>query len=180
MIDILMWISIITGGILVLMLLLSIIGGLDLDFDVDIDFETDTDVDVGPSGLGVLKGGLAFISISTWVAKIVLVSGFDLYLVLLISFASGALAVTIIGLVMRQLLKIETNTNWHPEDAAFKKGKVYLKIPKNGFGIIHVKINGANRELKATTEEMDINTGESILIEEFSNGIAKVILCKDK
>ena len=175
-----MWISIVTGGILVLLLLLSIIGGLDLDLDVDFDFETDTDTDVGHGGLGVLKGGLAFISIATWVAKIVLVSGFNLYLVLFISFSSGALAVVIIGLVMRQLLKIETNTNWHPEDAVFKMGKVYLKIPQNGYGIVQVKINGSNRQLKATTEEKDINTGETVLIEEVSDGIAKVIISKNK
>ncbi len=180
MIDILMWISIVTGGILVLMLLLSILGGLDLDMDFNFDFNTDTDTDVGHGGLGVFKGALAFVSIATWVAKIVLVSGFDLYLVLLISLSSGALAVLIMGLVLRMLLKIETNTNWHPEDAAYKMGKVYLKIPQNGFGIIHVKINGANRELKATTDEKDIKTGETIIIEEYKNGIAKVVLAKDE
>ncbi len=178
MIDILMWISIVTGGILVLMLILSIVGGLD--FDMDFDFNTDADTDVGHGGLGVFKGALAFVSIATWVAKIVLVSGFNLYLVLLISLSSGALAVLIIGLLLQQLLKIETNTNWHPENAAYKIGKVYLKIPQNGFGIIHVKINGANRELKATTEEMDIKTGEMIIIEEYKNGIAKVVLAKNE
>jgi len=69
MITILTWVSIIAGGILILMMLLSIIGGLDLDLDVDIG---STDVETDAGGLGVIKGFLTFVSVSSWIIKVLL------------------------------------------------------------------------------------------------------------
>lgn len=172
MIDILMWISVISGGILVLMLLLSLVGGFDLDLDVDI--ETDTDFDTG--GLGLVKGVLTFVTFSTWIAKVIIISGINLYLVTLIAGLSGLFAVFVLGLVMKLLLKNVSNVNWHPEDAINKSGKVYLRIPTIGSGIIQVKINGSTRQLKATTDDKEIKTGSEILVLEVVDGVAKVIL----
>jgi len=55
--EILTYISIFSGGILILLLFLSILGGLDLDFDFpDGDGEVDSS-----GGIGIVKGGLTFI-----------------------------------------------------------------------------------------------------------------------
>ena len=55
-------------------------------------------------------------------------------------------------------------------DAVYQEGKVYLRIPKDGEGIVHVKIKGANRELKAKTRNRkEIKTGASILVTEVEN-----------
>jgi len=70
MITILTWISITTGGILILMMLMSLIGGLDLDFDLDVG-STDTDTD-SSGGLGAIKGALTFVAVSSWVVKVLL------------------------------------------------------------------------------------------------------------
>jgi len=67
--DILFWVSIFSGGLLVLLLILSLIGGLDIDVDTDLG-PTDLDTDAG--GLGLFKGFLTFLSTSAWMIKIMI------------------------------------------------------------------------------------------------------------
>jgi len=55
----------------VLLLLLSLLGGLDLDIDTDFSSESDTD---SGGGLGVIKGILTFVSVASWAMKIFLLS----------------------------------------------------------------------------------------------------------
>jgi len=69
MITILTWVSIVAGGILILLMLLSLIGGLDLDLDLG-----SPDVDTDAGGIGLIKGILTFTSVSSWVIKVLLVS----------------------------------------------------------------------------------------------------------
>jgi len=150
MADILLYTSLFTGSLLVLLLLLSLIGGLDLDIDVDFD----------SGGLGYIKSGLTFISIGTWVVKIVLVTSESPWLAALAGLAAGGAAVFILSMFLKFLLSNQSFVNWSSEDAINLSGKVYLKIPKNGTGIIQVDINGATRELKAKTiNQKEIKTG---------------------
>ncbi|NNE27791.1 MAG: hypothetical protein HKN09_13175, partial [Saprospiraceae bacterium] len=69
MITILTWVALIAGSFLILMMLLSVIGGLDLDVDLG-----STDVDTDAGGLGLIKGVLTFISVASWVMKVLLVT----------------------------------------------------------------------------------------------------------
>jgi len=181
MITIITYISIISGSILILQLLLSLLGGLDLDFDVDLDLgDTDTDTDAG--GLGVIKSGLTFISVCLWVVRIFLLLNWNPYLAAMIGIGSGLIAVVLLTWMLRALLKNEVNVNWHPEDAVAKMAKVYLRIPKtNGSGIIQLNIKGANRELKAITKDgLDIATGEQVFVEDYQDGFAIVSKFENK
>lgn len=161
MIEILTWVSIFSGGILILMLLLSLIGGLD--FDVDFDMGS-TDVDTGAGGLGVFKGILTFVSVTAWVIKVLVATKKHMALAICIGILSGIAALLLLNYLIRLMLKNDTNVNWSMEDALYQKGEVYLKIPgKKESGLVHININGANRELKALSfDKKQIQTGTAI------------------
>lgn len=159
---ILFWVSIVTGGLLILLLLLSLIGGLELDMDVG------GDIDVDAGGLGLLKGMLTFISISSWVIKIVLATGKHPGIAILIGVACGFIAFALLNYMLVLLMRNAVNVNWSMNDALFQKGKVYLKIPaENGEGIVTVSIKGAKRELKAKSfNNKEITTGSNVKVME--------------
>ncbi|NNF35576.1 MAG: NfeD family protein [Saprospiraceae bacterium] len=179
-VEILTWISITSGGLLILLLLVSIIVGADADVDADVDIDFDVDVDAGDAsvdsgGLGMLKGGLTFIAVSSWMVRTVLVSGITLWQALLIGVVSGILAVMFLSWIFRLLLRNQQYSNWSPDEAIGKTAKVYLKIPPSGNGLIRVNINGTFRELKAITgEEEEIATGSEVYISDYDGTNAVV------
>ena len=160
MIAILTWVSIIAGGILVLLLLLSLLGGLDIDVDID---NGDTDTSAG--GIGLMKGALTFISVSSWVMKVLMVGQQGKTLSIVIGVLSGILAFALLNYLLKALLKNEENVNWKMSDALFQRGTTYLRIPAGGEGIVQVDIRGASRELKAKSKSgQEIKTGESVVV----------------
>ncbi len=171
MITILTWISIIAGGLLIILLLLSLIGGLDLDLDVDT-----ADIDTDAGGLGFLKGMLTFVSVSSWVIKVLLATDKHPAIAITIGILIGLLAFALLSYLIRVLLRNDKNVNWSLEDAMFTYGEVYLKIPAlEGTGIVQVDINGATRELKAKSfDGKEIPTGMSIQVIDLEGDIVVV------
>lgn len=169
MITVLTYIALITGGLLILMLLLSIFSGLDLDLDFDFG---DVEVD-GGGGLGILKGFLTFFSIGAWTARIFLISQLNPVIAFTVGVAAGGVAVYLLSLFLKFLLSQQSNVNWSARDALLRPGKVYLKIPPNGEGIVKVDLKGAYRELRArAVEGQEIPTGTPVLVEDVqSDGI---------
>lgn len=171
MIEILTYTSLIAGGLLILLLLLSIFGGSDIDTDIGGDI----DADASSGGIGFIKAGLTFISVGSWVVKLVLAIEENPVYAFGAGLIAGLIAVFILNLLLRLLLKQQSNVNWKSEDALFKEGKVYLKIPASGQGIVQVTINGTNRELKAKTQNnTDIPTGATVTILDIENNMAIV------
>lgn len=177
-VELLTWISIASGGLLILLLLVSIIVGADADVDADVDFDVDVDAgdaDVDSGGLGMLKGGLTFIAVSSWIVRTVLVSGISLWQALLLGVISGILAVLFLSWIFKLLLRNQQYSNWSPDEAIGKTAKVYLKIPPSGNGLIRVNINGTFRELKAVTgDEDEIATGSEVYISDYDGTNAVV------
>lgn len=174
LVNILFWVSIIAGGLLVLLMLLSLIGGLDLDLDIETG---SPDVETDSGGIGLLKGFLTFVSVSSWVVKILIAADKHPGIALGIGIFAGLVAFLLLNYLFKLLLKNESNVNWKVEDALFQKGEVYLKIPadKSKNGIIQVTINGALRELKAhSATGKEIKTGESIRVVEVDGDFVKV------
>lgn len=167
MISVLTWISIIAGGVLILLMILSLIGGLDFDMDMG-DTGIDTDTDSG--GIGLLKGSLTFISVTSWVIKLVLATNSHPMIAIGIGIISGTLAFLLLNYLFKILLKNEQNVNWTMDDALYREGRVYLKVPvEKGTGIVQVDVKGATRELKAkTNHSKPISTGESIIVTEIT------------
>lgn len=165
MLTILTYISLIAGGILILLLLLSLIGGLDLDLDIG-----DSDIGTDAGGLGVIKGILTFVSVTSWVIKLVIVSQESIWVAVVIGCVAGGAALWLLSFIFKTLLKNEENVNWEMTDAVYQEGKVYLRIPADGSGIVHVNVKGAKRELKAKSRlKEEIKTGASILVTDTEN-----------
>lgn len=166
MTDVLLYISMITGGILLLSLLLSLFSGLDLDMDVDVD-------DGG--GMGYFKGGLTFISFASYVVRSVLISSDNWILAIILGVVVGGVAVGLLSWFLRWLLRNQEVVNYKLSDAVYKQGKVYLKIPTEGTGIVHVNIGGVNREMKAATDDKEaIPTGATILVDRVEGDVVYV------
>ncbi len=157
MIEILTWTSIFAGGILILLFLVSLIGGMDLD----IDLESDTDA----GGLGIVKGVLTFVSVASWVIKILLVSNKHPGMAIAVGVISGVLAFMLLNYLFKILLRNEENVNYSMSDALFESGEVYLKIPAKGSGIVNVNVKGATREMKAKSKDSkEIKTGSKVMV----------------
>ena len=166
--------SLICGTLLALFMLLSLLGGLDLDFEINT-----VETDVGTGGLGVLKSGLAFLTFTSWVANILLSASVNPLLTLFVSVAVGVLVVFLMTYFLKFLLGLQSNVNWDFHQAEGKSGKVYLKIPEKGTGLIQIDINGVTRELKAKSNDNSvIPSGSEILVLEVEKEIAEVTLYK--
>lgn len=169
--EILNWVAIICGSILIILMVISLIGGLDLDFDLG---DTDTDAE-GMGGIGIIKGSLTFISVSSYMIKVILATNTYPIFALTAGLAAGYIAVLVLNKFLKLLLRNEHNVNWKPDESIGKEGKVYLQIPKDGSGIIHVMIKGILRELKAKSKNnKEIATGEKIVVNNFADGFALV------
>tara|TARA_R110000737_G_scaffold331286_1_gene347418 strand:+ start:1610 stop:2095 length:486 start_codon:yes stop_codon:yes gene_type:complete len=146
----------ISGGLLVIMLLLSLVSGLDLDFDFGD----------GDDGGGILKPTLVFFSIGAYIVRGFLLAESNPLIALAAGLISGGIAVFILSIVLKWILSQQENVNWSPSDALYQKGRTYLKIPADGTGIVQIDINGVTRELKAiTNDKSDIPTGADIQVE---------------
>jgi len=100
-IEILTYVSFVTGGILVLLLVLSIFSGLDFDFDLPTEVSVDTDTG---GGFGILKSVLTFISISTYVVKLLIALNYTMAIAIIAGASSGIMAVLILANLMLFLI----------------------------------------------------------------------------
>ena len=172
--NILFWMGTAAGGLLVLLLLMSILGGLDLGGDVDsvdVDFDVDGDGEIDVAGdapLGLIKTVLTFISVGAFTARaIVLNTGWSWAIVAISSLIAGVIAVLLLSWFFKWLLKNQEEGNWHMWQAEGQVGTVYVPIPKGGKGRITIKIDGANREVAAKSEDgAPIASREKVLVVE--------------
>lgn len=163
MLDILFWISIFTGGSLLILLALSLLGGLDLDLDIggDADFDGDSG-----AGLGIFKSLLVFISMSTWVVRILVLSERPLPISVAGGVVVGLLSVYLLTKLLRFLIGQTEDNTWQMEDTIGKSGKVYLRVvPDSDSGIVQVEVNGAIHDLRAKSiEGKELSTGSTVYI----------------
>lgn len=169
MVSLLTTIALISGGILTVLLLLSVVFGMDFDLDADTP-----DADTG--GVGWVKGILAFTATGTYATAIALEGKFHPIVAILLGIAVGSVVVWILSALLKFLLSQQENTNWEMSDALGNRGKVYLKIPASGQGIVRVEMKGAARELKARSKEgTELRTGSSVRVVGIENEIAWVV-----
>lgn len=160
MLLVLTYVSLIAGGLLVLMLLLSIISGADFDLDFDAD---------ASGGAGILKGGLTFLSIGSYTAKLILISSDNPVTAIIIGIAAGAIAAYLITKLFQWFMAQEENVNWNIKDAMLTTGRVYVPIPTDGEGVVNVEVNGARREIKARSQDgTALATGTEIIVEDYT------------
>lgn len=165
---ILFWISVFTGGIMILLLLLSLIGGMD--FDLDLDIGGDSDMDSG-GGLGVVKGVLTFISVSTWVVRILLIYEQSTPVSITVGILVGITIVYLLSKLLGFLMSQTEFNTYSIEDTLNKIGKVYLKIPSDGEGIVQVIVNDSMKDFKGKSHDnTEIPTGTSVRVMDVDKG----------
>lgn len=164
---------------LVLQFLLSLIGIGDFGFDGDIDADTGLETDSGDvSGFFSLRGILSFLSVFGWTGLVTLQLDINNFVGIIISIVAGGIMMFLVGLLFVGIHKLSVDNTARTSNALGKSGTVYLPVPKNrgGQGKITIRYSGAERELRAITEESeDLERGVMVeVVEVIDNGTVKV------
>ena len=157
--------------------------GIDTDID-DSSFD-DADMDIADGGLRVftLRGLIAFFSVTGWVGTVCCNFGLNLPVTIIISVASGLLAMFLIAALLKWLLKLQYDGTEDIKDALGVSGTVYLKIPpaRSGKGKVNVIIQGKLCEKDAVTDEETVITrDEEITVIGISGGETLIVRRKNR
>ncbi|MBO5786551.1 MAG: hypothetical protein J6R45_04425 [Clostridia bacterium] len=139
--------------------------GLVLD-EADEAFQKGEAFDAGLR-LFTLRGLIAFFSVMGWVGTICCGEGISLTLSILISVASGFLAMFVIAALMKWLFSLQYDGTEDIRDALGVSGTVYMRIPpsRTGKGKITAVIQGKLCEKYAVTdEETMLNRDEEVTV----------------
>lgn len=167
---ILFWTSVLSAGVLVVMMLLSFTFH-EFDFHLDSHFDFDHDAagadhsDSGHSNsLGLIKTSLIFTAIMSWVARVMLIEEVEWWITIPISAVAGIVGVFVFGKFFLFLLRQQEDVSWTYANAIGQVGEVYLTIPEGGEGLIHVNINGSLRTVDAVAYEGSVTTGKKVAV----------------
>ena len=163
--------------ILIIQMILTLIGLSGDDADADIaDSDSDGGIEIDDGDNDIVDGGLrlftlrgliAFFSVMGWVGTICCEGDLSLPITILISVASGTLAMLVIALLMKWLFGLQYDGTENIRDALGVSGTVYVRIPpsRSGKGKINAIVQGKLCERDAVTdEETIINYGEEITV----------------
>lgn len=172
------WIAIVASVLLVVQIVLLIVsfGGGDLDADGDFDMDGDTDTD---SGLGIftVKGLTAFFALGGWCgfAAATYLPGNN-WAPILISVATGLVALLGVGLALRGIAKLQCAGNLEPEKLVGKTATVYVGIPaaRAGRGKITLTAQGKYMEIDAVTDGDRLSVDEEVEIVGYTDDFAVV------
>lgn len=173
------FIALITSGIFLIQVILSLIGGLDIDLDFDTDVDVDSDIGSGDSlgfelsSLLSPKGALHFLLGSSWYLVLAeyMRGGFIVWYDWLIAICVGLVSAILMGLIYWGMMKLETHIV--PENGEVlvgRSGSVYLANKENGIYIVTIVRNGAITELNVKSKTgKEYNTGDIVNIVSFEN-----------
>ena len=169
---------------LLIQLVLTFIG-LGADGDGDAEFDDGPDGGELDDGLSLftLRGFITFFSVLGWVGTICSNAELELWLSIIISVASGLLAMLAVAFVMKWLFALQYDGTENIKDALGVSGTVYLRIPpsRTGKGKINAIINGKLTEKTAVTdEETIIICGEEVTVVGISGEETLIVKRKHK
>ena len=146
--------------------------GADVEMDMDTDFDMpDGGFDGDPSmNLYTFRNLVNFLLGMSWTAILLQEQIASKALLMIISFAVGALLVFAVMMLFKGLSKMQQSGNIDVYRSAVGcSGRVYLTVPaeRKGAGKVQININNAVREYDALTDsEDDLKTGTSIKVTE--------------
>jgi len=139
---------------IILMCFSSFGGDLDLDGDGQIDVDTDSGVSVF-----TVKSITAFFAVGGWAGLLTCTLASDKlqWLSIIVAVLAGAVAAAIVVLLMRAMMKLQSNGIIQPENLVGKRATVYVAIPasRGGRGKITLNAQGKFMELDAVTDETE-------------------------
>ncbi len=181
-------IAIVFSILFLIQFVLSLIG-LDFDGDSEVGFEMETNSDAEPDfsldpsfALLSVRSIIAFFTFFGWTGVLILRNGANPLFALGVAGVVGLIAMFIVAYMIYIFSKLTEEGNIDINNAVFKTGDVYLSIPanKNGYGKIHLNIDGYLRELDAVTDGDAIPTGAKVrVIEVLDSNILLVELTEN-
>ncbi len=165
-------ISLVFSVLFLIQFVVSLIGlDFDTDSDVDVhaDIETHSDYHLDPSfTLLSVRSIIAFFTFFGWTGVLVLNAGGSVWTAIGFSGLAGFAAMFIVGYVIYLFTTLTEQGTVNLSKALYSTGEVYLSIPanKNGHGKVHIKIQGALKEVDAVTNGDALPTGSAIKVVE--------------
>lgn len=160
-----------TGGTLVVCLLVA--GMVGFGGDHDTDHETDTDHDTSDGGHGnglfgmlsvrTLTSALLFFGLGGMTARYY---GADELAAFGVAVGSGALTFYLVALAMKSLKGLRADGTARVERAVGCTGTVYLRVPgeRGGSGKVHLSLQNRTVELQAVTAGGELPTGRPVKV----------------
>ena len=157
------YIAIPATAVLLIQTILVLLGIGDGDADADGDVET------GDDGLMLfsVRGIVAMLCVGGWSGIALIETGMSSVLAITLAIICGIAAMLGISLIMKLLMKLQSNGNIELSGAIGKTGQVYLTIPPamKGTGKVNIVLQDVYSECSAmTSDEKQIKTGELIRV----------------
>ncbi len=157
------WVCAIAASLFFVVQLVLLLIGID---DIDVDADT-LDLGGGFSLLTVKNVihfflGFGWAGVSLWS---VIENRFWLSVVALLV---GVLMVAVFIFIFKQMMKLQSQGNYNPEDAVGLMADVYIPIPagKSGAGKVQFSLKGSVHEFQALTNGERLATGQKVQIVE--------------
>ncbi|MBT9187262.1 hypothetical protein [Zobellia russellii] len=169
------WVTaLVASVILIILLLLTFIGGEvdDIDGDVDADIDADTGIEFQFLSFKNLVG---FFTLFGWSGIACLDAGMSKGITVLISLICGLLMMLAMASLFYYLGKLQSSGTLKLKNALNQIGEVYLTIGANrkSIGKVSINVQGTLRELEALTNaNEDLVQGNVVIVKEVTaNGI---------
>lgn len=170
-------------------------GHLDMHGDIDVHGDVHDGVfgehdghdghDGSDGGLRLFsfRGIIAFLCVLGWVGVLCARLELAMPLTILLSAASGLLAMVLIALLFRLIYSLQADGTENIRNALGASGTVYLRIPpqRNGSGKVNLLLDGKLVEKEAVTDEEEmIAYGEQIVVVGICGGTELIVQRKIK
>ncbi|GGG37166.1 hypothetical protein GCM10011414_03190 [Croceivirga lutea] len=174
------WIVAIVGsGFLLVLMVMTLIGGDADDMGGDVDAEVEGDGGIGFQFLS-FKNLMGFFTIFGWSGISCLDNGLSTGLTVFISVICGLIMMIAMAALFYYLAKLQSSGTLKLKNALHQIGEVYLTIGANrsSIGKVSISVQGTLRELEALTDEKDdLTQGNVVKVKEVTdNGILIVQL----
>ena len=151
-----LWLGVASTLFLIVQIILMCVSSFGGDVDLDGDGEIDVDADSGVS-IFTTKSITAFFAVGSWTGLLVCALASDKlqWLSIIIAIIAGLIAATAVVLLMRAIMKLQSNGILETEKLIGKRAVVYVTIPasRGGRGKITLDAQGKFMELDAMTED---------------------------
>ncbi len=133
------------------------------------DSDADGDPDTGDDGLALfsVRGIVAMLCVGGWSGIALLQTSLNKILAIIIAILCGVAALIGISLLIKLLMKLQSNGNIELSSAIGKTGQVYIPIPAamKGTGKINIVLQEVYSEISAMTNDTEtIKTGEIVRV----------------
>jgi membrane protein implicated in regulation of membrane protease activity len=163
--------------ILVLQFILSFIGVGDGDVDIDTDMDvTDTDLstatEIADFRFVTFRGIIAFLSIFGWVGAVLAAGNMNVAIILLLSTASGLLAMGFVAYLFYAVSKLQSSGNLDYKKSIGGYAEVYIPIAANNESVGKIQVNVSGRLIEAeaiTHGDVVLKTGDIVRVVDVFN-----------